>query len=254
MPLPILNLKVGRLALDGVKQLIDRRTMFALLGAAGAAALFPTVGNAAPQQQQGHHPTVGEEPPVSPGDALARLKEGNRRFVSGQPRHAHESASLRHQLVSGQHPFAIVLGCSDSRVPVELIFDQGFGDLFVIRVAGNTITDDVLGSIEYARIHLNSQLLVILGHEGCGAVTAALEARKHTSSDPHGVQTIVKLISPAIGDIDPSLPVSEQLHRAVELNVRWAQEELKDLLETRDLSLSTMGAVYDLEGTVRWLN
>jgi carbonic anhydrase len=228
--------------------------MFALLGAAGAVALFPTVGNAAPQQQEGHHPTAGEPRPVSPGDALARLKEGNQRFVSGQSRHAHESASLRHQLVSGQYPFATVLGCSDSRVPVELIFDQGIGDLFVIRVAGNVITDDVLGSIEYARIHLNSQLLVILGHEGCGAVTAALEARKHASSDPHGVQTIVKLINPAIGNIEPGLPVSEQVHRAVELNVRWAQEELKNLPETRDLPLSTVGAVYDLEGTVRWLN
>ena len=228
--------------------------MFALLGAAGAAALFPSVGNAAPQQQEGHHPTAGEPPPVTPGDALARLKQGNQRFVSGLSRHAHESASLRHQLVSGQHPFAIVLGCSDSRVPVELIFDQGFGDLFVIRIAGNVITDGVLGSIEYARIHLNSQLLVVLGHEGCGAVTAALEARKHASSDPHGVQTIVRLINPAIGNIEPGLPVSEQVHRAVELNVRWAQEELKNSPETRDLRLSTVGAVYDLERTVRWLN
>ena len=228
--------------------------MFALLGAVGAAALLPAIGNAGPQQPEGHHPTTSEEPSVIRGDALARLKEGNRRFVNGQSRHTHESASLRHQLVSGQHPFAIVLGCSDSRVPVELIFDQGFGDLFVIRVAGNVITDDVLGSIEYARIHLNSQLLLILGHERCGAVTAALEARKHPSSDPHGVQTIAKLISPAIGNIDPGLPVSEQVHRAVELNVRWAQEELKNLPEARDLRLSTVGAVYDLEGTVRWLN
>jgi len=234
--------------------MIDRRKMFAFLGAAGAAALFPAVGNATPQPQEGHHPTAGEQPPVSPSDALTRLKEGNQRFVSGQSRHAHESARLRHQLVSGQHPFAIVLGCSDSRVPVELIFDQGFGDLFVIRVAGNVITDDVLGSIEYARIHLNSQLLVILGHEGCGAVTAALEARKHAASDPHDLQAIEKLINPGISNIDPDLPASEQVHRAIELNVRWAQEEIKNLPETRDLRISTVGAVYDLEGTVRWLN
>jgi len=234
--------------------MIDRRKMVALLGAASAVALFPDVGNAALHQQEGHYPTAGEEPPVNPDDALARLKEGNQRFASGQSRHAHENASLRHQLVSGQHPFAIVLGCSDSRVPVELIFDQGFGDLFVIRVAGNVITDDVLGSIEYARMHLNLQLLVILGHEGCGAITAALEARKHASSDPHGIQAIVQLINPAIGNIDPGNPVSEQVHRAVELNVRRAQEELKNLPETRNLALSTVAAVYDLEGTVRWLN
>ena len=239
---------------DGLKQMIDRRKMFALIGAAGASTLFPSVGNAAPQQQEAHHPTAGQEPPANPNDALARLKEGNRRFVNGQSQHSHESASLRHHLVSGQHPFAIVLGCSDSRVPVELIFDQGFGDLFVIRVAGNVIADDVLGSIEYARIHLNSQLLIILGHEGCGAVTAALEARKHASLDPHGIQTIVKLIDPAIGNIDPGLPVSEQVHRAVESNVRWAQKELKNSPETLNLSLATVGAVYDLEGTVRWFS
>jgi carbonic anhydrase len=228
--------------------MIDRRKMFALLGAAGAAALFPTVGNAAPQQQEAHHATAGEEPQANPNDALARLKKGNLRFVSGQSQHSHESASLRHQFVSGKHKFAIVLGCGDSRVPVELIFDQGFGDFLVIRVAGNVITDDVLGSIEYARIHLNSQLLVILGHEGCGAVTAALEAWKHASSDPHGIHTIVKLPDPAVGNIDPGLPVSQQVHRAVESNVRWAQEELKNLPETRNLPLSMAGAVYDLEG------
>ena len=185
--------------------------------------------------------------------ALERLKEGNRRFAGGRSRHAHENAALRHQLVAGQHPFAIVLGCSDSRVPVELIFDQGLGDLFVVRVAGNVITDDVLGSIEYARIHLNSQLLVILGHEGCGAVTAALEERKHSSSDPHGIQSIVDLIEPAANSVDPGLPMPEQVHRGVERNVRWQQEKLKNLPEVRNLPLMTVGAIYDLEGGVRWI-
>lgn len=232
--------------------MIDRRQMLASLGAAGAAALLPTSGNAASPQEE-HHPAPGQERLVNPNEALTRLKEGNERFVNGRSLHNHESAALRHQLVSGQHPFAIVLGCSDSRVPVEIIFDQGLGDLFVIRVAGNIVTDDVLGSIEYARIHLNSQLLVILGHESCGAVTAALEARKHASSDPHGVQAILKLIDPVLGNLDPGLPPSEQVHRAVELNVRRAQEELKRLPETRNLGLTTVGAVYDLEGTVRWL-
>jgi carbonic anhydrase len=99
---------------------------------------------------------------------LARLKEHHRRFISDQSQHSHESASLRHQLVSGKHTFAIVRRYSDSRLPVELIFDQGFEDLFVIRVTGSVITDDVLESIEDARIHLRSQLLVILDHQGCG--------------------------------------------------------------------------------------
>src|SRR5271156_6620299 len=229
---------------------INRRDVTAWLGSAGAMALLPRLGRAEPRQQPTETHLPAGSPAVTPQEALARLKEGNQRFASGQSRHAHESAALRHQLESGQHPFAIVLGCSDSRVPVELIFDQGLGDLFVIRIAGNIITDDVIGSIEYARIHLNAQLLVILGHEGCGAVTAALEARNHASSDPHGIQTIVKLIEPAIANIDTNAPLPERLNRAVESNVRWAQQELKRLPETRDLSLHTVGAVYDLDGKV----
>jgi carbonic anhydrase len=217
-------------------------------------ALLPGLGRAEPRQQpaETHHPEQSQA--VTPQEALARLKEGNQRFASGQSRHAHESATLRHQLESGQHPFAIVLGCSDSRVPLELIFDQGFGDLFVIRIAGNIVTDDVIGSIEYARIHLNTQLLVILGHEGCGAVTAALEAKKHVSSDPHGIQTIIKAIEPAIANVDARAPLPEQLNRAVEANVRWGQQELDRLPEMRGLPLRTVGAVYDLDGKILWLD
>jgi carbonic anhydrase len=211
---------------------------------------------AAPQKQaaETHHAAAEDVQTVAPQEALMRLKEGNQRFSRGQSRSVHEGATWRRQLIAGQHPFAIILGCSDSRVPVELVFDQGFGDLFVIRVAGNVITDDVVGSIEYARIHLNTQLLVILGHEGCGAVTAALEARHHPSSDPHGIQTIVKLIGPAVSNVDPKSPMTEQLHQAVEANVRCGQTELKKMPETQDLPLYTVGAVYDLEGKVRWLD
>lgn len=231
---------------------INRRDVTAWLGAAGALALLPRPGRAEPRQPVQTH-QLGKSQAVTPREALARLKEGNQRFVSGQSSHAHESAALRHQLESGQHPFAIVLGCSDSRVPVEIVFDQGIGDLFVIRVAGNIITDDVIGSIEYARIHLNTQLLVILGHEGCGAVTAALEARDHASSDPHGIQTIVKVIQPAIANIDASAPMPRRLDRAVESNVRWGLQALKRMPETRDLPLQSVGAVYELDGKVNWL-
>jgi carbonic anhydrase len=234
--------------------MINRRNMIALLGATGAATLLTPNGKAAPFQHETKH-SADESPAISSEEALARLKEGNERFVSGKSKHAHESTEFRHQLVSGQHPFATILGCSDSRVPDELVFDQGFGDLFVIRVAGNVITDDVIGSIEYAQIHLKSPLLVILGHEGCGAVTAALQARQHDSSDPHGVQTIVKLIEPAIRSVDSSLPLPQQVHQGVELNVRWAEAELKKTPETQNLPLHTVGAVYELEtGTVRWLS
>ena len=232
---------------------INRREVTHWLGSAGFMALLPGRGRAESQQEPAGTHHTEPSPAVGSQEALARLKEGNQRFVSGRSLHVHEGAALRRQLESGQHPFAIVLGCSDSRVPVELIFDQGFGDLFVVRVAGNVVTDDVIGSIEYARIHLNTQLLVILGHEGCGAVTAALEARNHASSDPHGIQTIVRLIEPAIANVDGGVPMPERLGRAVEANVRWELQEWKSLPETRDLSLYTVGAIYDLDGKVAWL-
>ena len=228
--------------------MINRRDAVALLG---ATALSPLFGESFLRQEP-HQ--IGPGEPLSAEEALARLKEGNQRFVSGKSRHDHESAALRHQLVSGQRPFAVVLGCSDSRVPVELIFDQGFGDLFVIRVAGNVMTDDVIGSVEYARIHLNTRVLVILGHEGCGAVTAAVEARSHASSDPHGIQSIVTLLQKSIGNVDPAIPKAEQVHRCVEANVRWALEDIKKMPEMQNTPLHTVGAVYDLEGTVRWLS
>ena len=234
---------------------MNRRDMVSLLGAAGAMALLKPCTSAQQQHAaEGAPHSAPGSPIVSPQEALARLRAGNERFANGKSRHGDASLALRLQLKTGQHPFATVLGCSDSRVPVELIFDQGFGDLFVIRVAGNVMTDDVIGSIEYARIHLNSQLLVILGHEGCGAVTAALEARNRASSDPHGIQSIVQLLQPATRDVDSSLPMSEQVHRAVEHNVRWAQDDLNKLVETRDLQLRAIGAVYDLGGAVHWLS
>ena len=114
--------------------------------------------------------------PVNAMAALSALLEGNQRFVTGESIHPHESADYRASLANEQHPFATVLTCSDSRVTPVLIFDQGIGDLFVIRVAGNVIDDDVAGSIEYAVDHLDARLLVILGHENCGAITAAYHA------------------------------------------------------------------------------
>ena len=234
-------------------RLMSRRDIVALLGIAGGSTLLPVMGRAFPLSQEHHG--AADSPVVSPQEALDRLKAGNARFANGKSLHTHENASLRHQLVSGQHPFATILACSDSRVPDELIFDQGFGDLFVVRVAGNVVSDDVIGSIEYARIHLGTQLVVILGHEGCGAVTAALESRKHPSSDPHGIQTIVKLIEPAIGSVDSSLTMPQQVHQGVELNVRWGEDELRKMPETQGLLTHVAGAIYDLEtGVVRWLS
>src|SRR5262245_64010230 len=108
---------------------------------------------------------------LAAADALARLRDGNRRFVANQ---ATAAAAHRAELVDGQEPFAIILGCSDSRVPAELVFDQGFGDLFVIRVAGNIVAPSQVGSVEFAAARFSTRLVVVMGHSQCGAVIAAL--------------------------------------------------------------------------------
>src|SRR6266700_5152546 len=154
------------------------------------------------QFAQAADPAHPDQPTVSPAEAISRLKEGNSRFTAGNLQHPHESiderkyiaanilenagtislgmtgeqaAKRRAELAKSQHPFAIILSCSDSRVPPEIVFDEGLGDLFVVRVAGNVVDDDVLGSIEYAVEHLGSSLVVVMGHQSCGAVKAVVD-------------------------------------------------------------------------------
>jgi len=143
-------------------------------------------------------------------------------------------------------------------VAVELLFDQGFGDLFVIRVAGNVVGVDDLGSIEYAVHHLHTPLILVLGHEGCGAVTAALEPEAARRQEAKGIQELLSQILPALKEIDPALSQSERVHRGVELNVRWSMRQLQETPELKDPHDSAppriIGAVYDLEaGKVRIL-
>jgi len=140
--------------------------------------------------------------PKDGAEALQRLKDGNARFAAGKTRHAHESADWRKHLVAGQQPLATVLGCSDSRVPPELVFDQGFGDLFVIRVAGNVVAADVVGSLAYAALHLGTPLIVVMGHAGCGAVTAAVDGMLKQVKEPERIETLLKLIEPGLADLD----------------------------------------------------
>lgn len=155
-------------------------------------------------------------------EALNQLKEGNERYVKGDLKHPHSDPAWRHELTESQHPFAIILSCADSRVVPELIFDQGIGDLFVIRVAGNVAKDKVIGSIEYAVKFLNTKLVVVLGHEKCGAVSASLG-----DADPGGhIGAIIERIKPAVymarrmeGDL---------LTNAVKVNAQLVSEELKD--------------------------
>lgn len=190
--------------------------------------------------------------------ALARLLEGNHRFLTGRSEHDHQSATWREQLVATQKPFATILGCADSRIPPELIFDQGFGDLFVIRVAGNVLGDDVIGSLEYAVHHVKTPLIVVLGHEGCGAVTAAVQAMLGKHGEPHYIEALIGMIEPGLVDLDLGMPEPARLRAAVEANVRHAVRRLADspggrqFLEARHGRLA--GAVYELAtGRVRLL-
>src|SRR3974390_1819880 len=133
------------------------------------------------------------------------------------------------ELSREQKPFATILGCSDSRVPPELIFDANFGELFIVRVAGNVISPEVMGSIQYAGSHLHTSLFVVLGHEGCGAVEAAIESKSNGAKHHSRIQILVNNIVPGLSELDTRLSRQEQLAWAVEANVRWS---IHQLLET----------------------
>lgn len=197
--------------------------------------------------------------PSNASEALARLKTGNQRFIDDKPRHIHEKSSWRSLLVETQKPFATVVGCSDSRVPPELIFDVGFGDLFTIRLAGNIIQEDVLGSIQYAVAHLHTPLVVILGHEGCGAVAATLEEMLNKPKEPEHIESLIQSIKPGLDKLDLKQNHDTLMHAAVKANVRWSMNELLRLPETKRAlaakRVTLVGAVYELStGRVRFLD
>lgn len=160
-------------------------------------------------------------PRLSPAAALKRLADGNARYVAGTPRRPDQSAARRLSLVGGQHPFATILACADSRVGPEIIFDEGLGDLFVVRVAGNVVDDVVLGSIEYSVIHLNVPLVMVLGHERCGAVAAAVAAaagEKNKADADTKIGPLAGLIAPAVQAVPAGAP--DKVEAAVLLNAR----------------------------------
>jgi carbonic anhydrase len=137
-------------------------------------------------------------PNTSPATAWKALKEGNERFIAGQPEHPHQSIERRSSLTGGQHPIAAVLGCSDSRVPVEIIFDQGLGDSFAVRNAGHVLDGSVLGSLEYAVAVLNVPLIVVLGHESCGAVKATADAIESGAAPAGFIRDLVEKVTPSV--------------------------------------------------------
>ena len=179
-------------------------------------------------------------------EALAKLLEGNARYVEQAKLNPNQSDERRDSLIGGQSPYAIILGCSDSRVPPEIIFDQGLGDLFVIRVAGNVIDDIVLASIEYAAEHLHSPLLMVLGHTNCGAVAAALqddELDGHLPSIAQAIEEAVERAQDAEGD---TLDLTIRAHaRITAEHLEESEPILKGLAERGKFKV--VAAYYDLD-------
>ena len=185
---------------------------------------------------------------ITPEHALQQLMDGNLRYAEGNASHPHQSLERRAELVSGQHPFAVILGCSDSRVAPELIFDQGLGDVFVIRTAGEVVDNSSLASIEYAVEHLGVPLVVVLGHDGCGAVTAALQ-----DGEVEGhLGILMDFIRPAVEQAREAGEESDLLNSSIDNNVyniiealKSSQPVLSEKVEAGELMI--LGARYRLD-------
>lgn len=227
-------------------------------------------------------PTHANQPIVPPAEAISKLKEGNSRYTSGNQQHPHESseersymatnsyenagmpflgvtaeqaAKRRAELIKSQHPFATIVSCSDSRVPPEMVFDQGLGDLFICRVAGNVINDESLGSIEYSIDHLGVRLIVVLGHQSCGAVKAAKETIAAKGKAPGHIESLVTAIKPAVestvnGDLDATIKANVK-HFVNAL--RSSTPILKPKVDSGQVRV--VGAYYSLDtGSVTFLD
>lgn len=182
----------------------------------------------------------------SPDQVLAHLLEGNQRYRANHPKHPHQQSARRAEVAKAQHPPAVILSCSDSRVPPEVVFDQGLGDLFVVRVAGNVIDDDVLGSIEYAVEHAGATLIMVLGHERCGAVKAAVQGG---AVEGH-VGKLIEAIRPALetgrskpGDVAENVMRANVLHSVSLIN----SDEPVITHAVRSGKVKVVGARYDLD-------
>jgi carbonic anhydrase len=196
--------------------------------------------SALPLRAEEHHKGIGAD------EALAKLVEGNKRFVEMKLAHPEQDAARRTELSQGQQPFAVILGCSDSRVPPEVIFDQGLGDLFVVRVAGNVADDIGIASLEYAVEHLGSRLIVVLGHERCGAVTAAVAG----GEVPGHLPVLMGALKPAVdkGKASGGEAVEAAMVANVELTAEHLRESrpiLAELVEKGEVKI--VGARYDLD-------
>jgi carbonic anhydrase len=196
---------------------------------------------------------------IAAEQALERLVEGNRRFVAGKATFPTVRKEVLAALAKKQQPYATIIGCSDSRVPPELLFDAGFGELFIVRVAGNVISPEVMGTLQYAAVHLHTPLFVVLGHEGCGAIQAALARKYQGARERQRIEILLDRISPGLLGLPHGLTGEARVAAAVEANVRWSMKQLRDTPEGRarmkEGILKLVGAVYELKtGRVRFLD
>jgi len=200
-----------------------------------------------------------DRPPCTAAEALARLKAGNERFVRGEARFPTVQKDILAALAKGQHPYATLLGCSDSRVPPELIFDSRFGELFIIRVAGNVVSPEIMGTMQYAAVHLHTPLFVVMGHEGCGAIAAALAVEREQAAMPSRIALLLEHVLPALDTLPPGTTGADRMRAAVEANVRWSMHQIIATPEGQarlaEGVMTIVGAVYELEtGRVRFLD
>lgn len=233
---------------------LSRRAFLSLAGIGAASVGLAACGGAAPATLP--VPTMRPDTALTPDEAIARLMDGNTRYLYHQTVWPDQTRERRAQVAQGQKPFAAILGCSDSRVSPELLFDQGLGDLFVIRVAGNVFDNQALGSMEYAVEVLGVPLVVVLGHERCGAVKETVEIVEHGGSAPGHIGSLIEAIRPAVEKVHGQ--AGDELDNAVRANVELSVEKLKAsepiLAEkVKAGKIKIVGGRYDLdEGRVEF--
>ncbi|MFJ8076315.1 carbonic anhydrase [Streptomyces sp. NPDC096176] len=230
----------------------SRRTLLRAAVASGALAGTLALGSAAvpasaSPRPAAPRPAAPRHRPGTPAQALRELAAGNRRWRSLRQQHPHETAAVREILISGQHPFAVILGCIDSRVPPELVLDQGLGDLMTVRSAGEVLDEAVLGSVAYGVLDLDIPLVMVLGHQSCGAVTAAVHAEETGEELPAHIQYIADRIRPAI---DHSQQGPARIDSTITRNVGMVTDHLRrepDLAARITAGkLTVVGARYEL--------
>lgn len=227
-------------------QALSRRTFLTVSGLAVASTTLAACGTGPAAAQTS---ADAEAPVTTPDQALQRLIEGNQRYVANKTITLNESASRRAEVAQGQHPFATIFSCVDSRVPPELVFDRGLGDLFVIRTAGQVTDKAVLGSLEFAVAELHIPVMMVLGHEKCGAVKATVEAVEKNAHAEADIEWLVERIRPAVEKSKGE--AGDAIENAVKANVALTVERLKasPILSEAVAAgkLKIVGARYDLD-------